>query len=167
MQFKQQEHGYSDKYNITTLPPQAKRDRKVCPGCRCHPAQTAEVPFIYRPKYRMGFKTRLQKIKAIVESTWKTDVNSLSGVPSWMLVLIKAVLQKTGSEYLTDVWPNMEVFFHGGISFEPYRDQYKALIPSDRMHYMETYNASEGFFGLQDNPEEHLSRIHISEPTRP
>ena len=85
------------------------------------------------------------KIKAIVESTWKTDVNSLSGVPSWMLVLIKAVLQKTGSEYLTDVWPNMEVFFHGGISFEPYRDQYKALIPSDRMHYMETYNASEGF----------------------
>lgn len=74
---------------------------------------------------------------------------------SWMLVLIKAVLQKTGSEYLTDVWPNMEVFFHGGISFEPYRDQYKALIPSDRMHYMETYNASEGFFGLQNNPEEH------------
>mgnify|MGYP002928082006 FL=1 len=101
------------------------------------------------------------KIKAIVESTWKTDVNSLSGVPSWMLVLIKAVLQKTGSEYLTDVWPNMEVFFHGGISFEPYRDQYKALIPSDRMHYMETYNASEGFFGLQDNPEEHSLLLMI------
>ena len=101
------------------------------------------------------------KIKAIVESTWKTDVNSLSGVPSWMLVLIKAVLQKTGSEYLTDVWPNMEVFFHGGISFEPYRDQYKALIPSDRMHYMETYNASEGFFGLQNNPEEHSLLLMI------
>ena len=89
------------------------------------------------------------------------DLNSLSGVPSWMLVLIKAVLQKTGSEYLTDVWPNMEVFFHGGISFEPYRDQYKALIPSDRMHYMETYNASEGFFGLQDNPEEHSLLLMI------
>lgn len=92
------------------------------------------------------------KIKAIVDSTWKADVNSLSGVPSWMLVLIKAILKKTNCQYLTEVWPNMEVFFHGGISFEPYRDQYKALIPSDKMHYMETYNASEGFFGLQDDP---------------
>ena len=88
-------------------------------------------------------------------------MNSLSGVPSWMLVLIKAVLQKAGSEYLTDVWPNMEVFFHGGISFEPYRDQYKALIPSNRMHYMETYNASEGFFGLQDDPAEHSLLLMI------
>ena len=92
------------------------------------------------------------KIKAIVENTWNKDVNSLSGVPSWMLVLIKAVLKKTGREYLTDVWPNLEVFFHGGISFEPYREQYKTLIPSNKMHYMETYNASEGFFGLQDDP---------------
>lgn len=92
------------------------------------------------------------KIKAIVESTYKKDVNSLSGVPSWMLVLIKSILKKTGCQYLTDVWPNLEVFFHGGISFEPYRDQYKALIPSDKMHYMETYNASEGFFGIQDDP---------------
>ena len=91
------------------------------------------------------------KIKAIVESTYKKDVNSLSGVPSWMLVLIRSVLKKTGHEYLTDVWPNLEVFFHGGISFEPYREQYKTLIPSDRMHYMETYNASEGFFGMQDD----------------
>ncbi|MDH6304953.1 hypothetical protein M2459_001690 [Parabacteroides sp. PF5-5] len=92
------------------------------------------------------------KIKAIVDSTWNVDVNSLSGVPSWMLVLIKSVLEKTGKQYLTDVWPNLEVFFHGGISFEPYRDQYKTLIPSDNMHYIETYNASEGFFGIQDDP---------------
>lgn len=92
------------------------------------------------------------KIKAVVENTWKEDVVSLSGVPSWMLVLIKSVLRKAGKEYLTEVWPNLEVFFHGGISFEPYRDQYKALIPSDKMHYMETYNASEGFFGIQDDP---------------
>lgn len=91
------------------------------------------------------------KIKAVVNSTWNKDVNSLSGVPSWMLVLIKAILEKTGKKYLTDVWPNMEVFFHGGISFEPYRDLYKALIPSDKMHYMETYNASEGFFGIQES----------------
>lgn len=91
------------------------------------------------------------KIKAIVENTWNKDVNSLSGVPSWMLVLIKAVLKKTGREYLTDVWPNLEVFFHGGVCFTPYREQYKQLIPTDKMHYMETYNASEGFFGLQSD----------------
>lgn len=91
------------------------------------------------------------KIKAVVNSTWNKDINSLSGVPSWMLVLIKAVLEKTGKTYLTEVWPNMEVFFHGGISFEPYRDQYKTLIPSEEMHYMETYNASEGFFGIQND----------------
>lgn len=94
------------------------------------------------------------KIRAIVESTYDQDVNSLSGVPSWMLVLIKAILKKTGKEYLTDVWPNLEVFFHGGISFEPYRDQYKTLIPSSRMQYVETYNASEGFFGIQDDPSD-------------
>jgi len=91
------------------------------------------------------------KIKAIVDSTWHKDINSLSGVPSWMLVLIRAVLEKTGKKHLTEVWPNMEVFFHGGISFEPYRDLYKTLIPSEDMHYMETYNASEGFFGIQDD----------------
>ncbi len=94
------------------------------------------------------------KIKAIVNSTWNKDVNSLSGVPSWMLVLIKAILKKTGKRYLTDVWPNLEVFFHGGISFEPYRKQYKSLIPSDQMHYQETYNATEGFFGIQDDPND-------------
>ncbi|MDD2435979.1 MAG: GH3 auxin-responsive promoter family protein [Massilibacteroides sp.] len=91
------------------------------------------------------------KMKAIVENTYNKNVNNLSGVPSWMLVLIKAVLQKTGREYLTEVWPNIEVFFHGGISFEPYREQYRALIPTDRMHYVETYNASEGFFGIQSD----------------
>jgi len=90
------------------------------------------------------------KIKAIVENTYNKNVNNLSGVPSWVLLLIKAVLEKTGREYLTDVWPNLEVFFHGGISFEPYRHQYKSLIPSEKMHYMDTYNASEGFFGIQD-----------------
>lgn len=91
------------------------------------------------------------KIKAIVQNTYDKKVNNLSGVPSWMLVLIKAALEKTGRKYLTEVWPEIEVFFHGGISFEPYREQYKALIPTDRMHYMETYNASEGFFGIQSD----------------
>ncbi len=101
------------------------------------------------------------KIKAIVESTCHADVNSLSGVPSWMLVLIRAILRHTGKEYLTDVWPNLEVFFHGGISFEPYREQYKSLIPSERMHYMETYNASEGFFGIQNDPADHSLLLMI------
>lgn len=95
------------------------------------------------------------KIRAIVESTWQADVCSLSGVPSWILVLLKAVMQRAGKETLSEVWPNLEVFFHGGISFEPYREQYKTLIPSGRMQYMETYNASEGFFGLQDDPSDH------------
>lgn len=89
------------------------------------------------------------KIKAIVENSYNKNVNNLSGIPSWMLVLIKAVLAKTGKEYLTEVWPDLEVFFHGGVSFEPYREQYKSLIPTDKMHYVETYNASEGFFGIQ------------------
>ncbi|MDR0395518.1 MAG: GH3 auxin-responsive promoter family protein [Tannerella sp.] len=92
------------------------------------------------------------KMKAIVDNTWNKDVASLSGIPSWMLVLIKAILKKTGKETLHDVWPNLEVFFHGGVGFEPYRHQYEKLIPSAKMHYMETYNASEGFFGIQDDP---------------
>ncbi|MDR0573306.1 MAG: GH3 auxin-responsive promoter family protein [Tannerella sp.] len=94
------------------------------------------------------------KIKAIVETTWNKDIVSLSGIPSWMLVLIKAVIQKAGKETLSEVWPNLEVFFHGGVGFEPYRTQYEKLIPSEKMHYMETYNASEGFFGIQDDPSD-------------
>ena len=92
------------------------------------------------------------KIKAIVDDTWNKDVVSLSGIPSWMLVLIKAVIEKAGKKNLNEVWPNLEVFFHGGVGFEPYLTQYKKLIPSEKMHYMETYNASEGFFGIQDDP---------------
>ncbi|MDR2914178.1 MAG: GH3 auxin-responsive promoter family protein [Tannerella sp.] len=95
------------------------------------------------------------KIKVIVETTWNKDVVSISGIPSWMLILIKAVIKKTGKDTLSEVWPNLEVFFHGGVGFEPYRAQYEKLIPSKKMHYMETYNASEGFFGIQDDPSDH------------
>jgi hypothetical protein len=95
-----------------------------------------------------------EKIRLIIENVSHKDVGSLSGVPSWMLVIIKAVLDKTHRLHLTDVWPNLEVFFHGGISFEPYRDQYKSLIPSDNLRYVEIYNASEGFFGIQDDPSD-------------
>lgn len=94
------------------------------------------------------------KLEAISDSVIRQNVTNLSGVPSWFMVLIKKILDKTGKTYLTDIWPNLEVFFHGGISFDPYREQYKELIPSPNMHYMETYNASEGFFGIQNDPSD-------------
>ncbi len=90
------------------------------------------------------------KIEIMAKQTMQDNVTSLSGVPSWMLVLLKKVLEISGKENISEVWPNLEVFFHGGVSFTPYREQFKALIPSPKMHYMETYNASEGFFGIQD-----------------
>jgi hypothetical protein len=93
-----------------------------------------------------------QKLELITKATINSNVTSLSGVPSWFLTLIKYVLEFTGKSNLIDVWPNLEVFFHGGISFTPYRELYKNLICSERMKYMETYNASEGFFGIQDDP---------------
>lgn len=91
------------------------------------------------------------KIEAITSETMNANVTSLSGVPSWFLVIIKRVLEKTGKKTLEEVWPNLEVFFHGGVSFNPYREQYKQLIRSDKMHYVETYNASEGYFGTQND----------------
>lgn len=90
-----------------------------------------------------------EKVEKIASSTIGKNVTNISGVPSWMLAVIKRILEKTGARTLDEVWPNLEVFFHGGVCFTPYREQYKSLIRSDRMHYMETYNASEGFFGLQ------------------
>lgn len=94
-----------------------------------------------------------EKLKRIVDEVITADVGSLSGVPSWMMVMIHAVLERTGASTLTEVWPNLEVFFHGGINFSPYRQSFAELIPSDRMQYMETYNASEGFFAIQDDPQ--------------
>lgn len=73
------------------------------------------------------------------------NVTNLSGVPSWMMAVLKHILEVKGTDNLVEVWPNLEVFFHGGVAFTPYREQYKQLIRSDKMHYMETYNASEGF----------------------
>ena len=92
------------------------------------------------------------KRERIARETIGKNVTNLSGVPSWMLSVLTCVLDLTGKKYLNEVWPNLEVFFHGGVSFLPYRKQYEEMIPSDNMHYMETYNASEGFFGLQDDP---------------
>ena len=93
-----------------------------------------------------------EKVEKIIQSTLKEDITSLAGVPSWFLVLIKRILEVTGKDNLLEVWPNLEVFVHGGINFEPYREQYEKLIPNPNMRYINTYNASEGFFGLQNEP---------------
>ena len=90
----------------------------------------------------------------IAHEAIRENVTNLSGVPSWMLSVMNRVLEITGKDNLSEVWPNLEMFFHGGVAFTPYREQYKKLIPSANMHYMETYNASEGFFGIQDDPSD-------------
>lgn len=93
-----------------------------------------------------------KKVEAICRETVGQNVTAFAGVPSWNLVMLRKVLEFTGKSNLLEVWPRLELFTHGGMNFKPYREQYRQLIPSDRMKYMETYNASEGFFGLQDDP---------------
>ena len=90
------------------------------------------------------------KMQAIVDETINENVTSLTGVPSWMLVLLNNVLETTNKQSLFDIWPNLEVYFHGGVSFTPYIDQYKAILPKKDFKYYEIYNASEGFFAIQD-----------------
>lgn len=92
------------------------------------------------------------KLKAITAEVKSQDVGSLTGVPSWMMVLLLRLLKETNADNIGQLWPNLEVFFHGGISFIPYRDQYKQLMGKD-INYYEIYNASEGFFGIQDRSE--------------
>jgi len=92
-----------------------------------------------------------EKIEKMARSTMQDNVTSISGVPSWTLVLLKRIFEISGTSNLLDIWPNLELFIHGGVSFEPYREQFKKYIPSNNMHYLETYNASEGFFGIQDD----------------
>ena len=91
-----------------------------------------------------------KKLPALVEASIGENITNLSGVPSWFLVMLKAVIEKAGATSIHEVWPNLEVFFHGGISFKPYRSQYAAITDVSKMRYIETYNASEGFFAVQD-----------------
>ena len=93
-----------------------------------------------------------EKLNRMTEATLNENVTSLSGVPSWFLVLLKYILNASGKSNIHEIWPNLELFVHGGVSFTPYREQFKKLLPSKNMNYLETYNASEGFFGIQDNP---------------
>jgi hypothetical protein len=90
------------------------------------------------------------KLTAIIQESQLENVTSFAGVPSWMLVLLQRILAETGRADLFELWPELEVYFHGGVSFEPYRDQYQKILPSSSFQYYEIYNASEGFFAIQD-----------------
>ena len=90
------------------------------------------------------------KVHAIVNETITEKVTSLIGVPSWMLILLQKVLQETGSKTITELWPDAEVYFHGGVSFKPYKELFLNLFPKENFHFYEIYNASEGFFAIQD-----------------
>lgn len=98
------------------------------------------------------------KIKAIIEESIPENVTSLTGIPSWMLVLLNSLIKKTKKNDIHEIWPNAEVYFHGGINFKPYKNEYQKLFPKKDFKYYEIYNASEGFFGIQDqnNSEELL-----------
>jgi hypothetical protein len=93
-----------------------------------------------------------EKIAKMVEICVKENVTSISGVPTWTYVLLNRILEETGAKDITEVWPNLELFAHGAVAFGPYRELFRQIIPTDKMHYLEIYNASEGFFGIQDEP---------------
>lgn len=113
------------------------------------------VAMFREPKARVALIADFQqKIETICRTTVNRRITSFAGVPSWNLVLMNRVLEYTGKDNLCEVWPEMSLFIHGGIAFTPYRSQYEKLIPSTEMKYMETYNASEGFFALQDDPND-------------
>ena len=111
--------------------------------------------FVRVPKKETALLSDFEvKRDRIAHETLKQNVTNISGVPSWMLSVLVRVMELSGKQHLEEVWPNLEVFFHGGIAFTPYREQYKQIITKSDMHYMETYNASEGFFGIQDDPSD-------------
>lgn len=112
----------------------------------------AIVELIRTPKIETAlmedFNTKIERICAESSSQ---NVTNFAGVPSWNLILLNKILEYTGKKNISEVWPNMELFMHGGIGFDPYRDLFKKIIPSPHMHYLENYNASEGYFAFQDN----------------
>ena len=97
-----------------------------------------------------------EKLTKMIDSTYQENVTNISGVPTWTLLLLKGILKKTGAKYIKEVWPNLELYIHGGVNFQPYRNQFQQLIGSDKMQYRETYNASEGFLGIQDSEKEDM-----------
>ena len=102
-----------------------------------------------------------EKMDRIATLTSGMNITNISGVPSWMMAVLKHMLDITGKEYIDELWPNLEVFFHGGVAFSSYREQYRNLIRNPRMQYMETYNASEGFFAIQNDPSDQAMLLMI------
>jgi len=94
-----------------------------------------------------------EKLNLISDQALKEDVTNITGVPSWVLVLLHKILEKSGAKDIREIWPNLELYMHGGVNFDPYKDQFEKLIPSNKMSYLEAYNASEGFFGIQDQKD--------------
>lgn len=94
-----------------------------------------------------------EKLEKMAKSTMEEDISILTGVPSWTLVLLHKVLELSGKQYISEVWPNLELFMHGGVSFEPYKKEFQNIINNPKMNYVENYNASEGFFGIQDKKD--------------
>jgi hypothetical protein len=97
-----------------------------------------------------------EKIEKMAHAVKDVNVTSISGVPTWNLLLFKRILEITGKDNLMEVWPNLELYFHGAVNFTPYREQFRKLIPDEEMYYLETYNASEGFFGIQDTTSDDM-----------
>ena len=91
-----------------------------------------------------------KKIDEIAKQAVKENITNLTGVPSWMLILLKRILAISGKKNISEIWPHLELYMHGGVNFDPYRKQFEQLIPSKKMNYLEGYNASEGFFAIQD-----------------
>ena len=120
------------------------------------------VNLIRVPKKKIALLSDFEeKMEKIARVAMDKNITNISGVPSWMLAVIKRVMELKGTDNLAEVWPNLEVFFHGGVAFTPYHEQYKQIIRSSKMHYMETYNASEGFFGLQNDPADPAMMLMI------
>ena len=112
------------------------------------------VHFIRTPDLSIALMDEWEeKIEKMAHVTIKEKVTNISGVPSWTIVLLKKILEITGKSNICEVWPDLELFIHGGVSFIPYREQFKKFLPDPKVNYMEVYNASEGFFAIQDDPD--------------
>lgn len=103
-----------------------------------------------------------EKVNEICKIAGSVDVTNISGVPSWNLIMLNSVLAYTNKNNINELWPNLELFMHGGINFEPYRSEFKRVIPSDKMNYLENYNASEGYFAFQDNPNDRSMLLMVN-----
>lgn len=127
------------------------------------------IPFVNLvrvPRKKIALMSDWQsKLDQMTSAIMNENVSSISGVPSWMMEVLEEVVHKKGARNLSEVWPNLEVFFHGGIAFSPYRERYEHMIPSEKMHYLETYNASEGFFGIRSSWDDRAMQLIIDNKT--